>query len=167
MNRDDVMMENELLTKVDVMGFDIERTKFLIFNFMKHYKILKCKSFSEPHIKVTATYKYIYVDETHRSNNSYTEIDRLIDAKTEYYELSSKITLFTSILTEEEKVYFTVCLYNGLSESSAVKEIGCSNKGLLKIKNSCLIKFGSAFDLCVLNGNKLSDDQELQFLQYA
>ena len=37
MNRDDVMMENELLTKVDVMGFDIERTKFLIFNFIRFF----------------------------------------------------------------------------------------------------------------------------------
>ena len=82
-----------------------------------------------------------------------------------WLEISSTITsLINELFTEEEKVYYTICLFNGKTESTAFKKIGCSNKGLIPIKNSCIIKFACAFNLEVYKGQKLSDEDEEKFI---
>ena len=42
-------------------------------------------------------------------------------------------------------------MYRQESETRAFKEIGCSNKGLVPIKNSCIVKFACALDIEVYN----------------
>lgn len=159
-------LENELLSKNDLQDYDLERTTFMVSKFMKNYKRLKYKSYGDPQIKITTHYKYIFVDEPTISNNQYTKLDQLIDNKTEYYRLSNQLILLTNLLTLEEKVYLTICLYNGKSETTAFKEIGCSNKGLIPIKNSCIVKFACAFNIEVYFGDKLNDDDEQKFLDF-
>lgn len=166
LNCNEEFLENELLSKRDLQDYDLERTFYMVCKFIKRYKRLKCKSFNEPQIKVTTRYKFIFVDESFASPNRYTQLDKFIDVKTEYYKLSKQITLVTDLLTEEEKVYFTISLYNGRAESTAFKEIGCSNKGLIPIKNSCIVKFACAFDIEVYKGDTLSDEDELKFQEF-
>lgn len=159
-------LENSILSKKDLEDYDLERTFYMVIKFMKHYKRLKCKSFNAPQIKVTTKYKYIFVDEPTRSPNEYTKFDEYLDSKTEYMALSEKITLVTDLMSEEEKVYFTICLFNGKKEYNAFQEIGCSNKGLIPIKCSCIVKFACAFDFEVYNGDKLMDpDDENNFIE--
>lgn len=160
-------LENGLLSKRDLEDYDLERTFYVVCNFIKRYKRLKYKSYSEPQIKVTTKYKFIFVDEPHANPNQYTKLDKFIDDKTEYYRISNQITSVTELFTEEEKVYFTISLYNGRSETTAFKEIGCSNKGLIPIKNSCIVKFACAFDIEVYKGDLLSEDEEEKFKRFV
>ena len=79
--------------------------------------------------------------------------------------ISEKITLVTELMTEEEKIYYTYCLYNSYKEYQVYQEIGCSRNGLFPIKRSCIIKFACAFDIEVYKGDTLSDpDDEEKFL---
>lgn len=153
-------LENEILSKNDLQDYDLERTFYKVCKFIRYYKKLKCKSFNEPQIKITTRYKFIFVDESFPNNNQYTKLDKFIDDKTEYYKFSQQITKITELMTEEEKVYFAISLYNGKAESSSYKEIGCSNKGLIPIKNSCIVKIACAFDIEVYKGDLLESDEE-------
>ena len=153
-------LENSMLSKKDLEDYDLERTYYMIIKFLKNYKRLKCKSFNAPQIKVTTKYKYIFVDEPNRSPNEYTKFDEYLDNKTEYMILSEKITLVTELMTEEEVIYFTNCLYKGNKEYQAYQEIGCSKKGLIPIKSSCIVKFACAFDIEVYSGDKLLDPED-------
>lgn len=153
-------LDISILSKKDLEDYDLERTYYMVIKLMKHYKRLKCKSFYAPQIKVTTKYKYIFVDEPTRSINEYTKFDEYLDNKTEYMEMSEKITLVTELLTEEEKIYFTNCLYKSYKEYQVYQEIGCSNKGLIPIKKSCIVKFACAFDIEVYNGDALSDPED-------
>ena len=139
-------LENSMLSKKDLEDYDLERTYYMVIKFLKNYKRLKCKSFNAPQIKVTTKYKYIFVDEPTRNPNEYTKFDEYLDNKTEYMILSEKITLVTELMTEEEVIYFTNCLYKGNKEYQAYQEIGCSKKGLIPIKSSCIVKFACAFN---------------------
>lgn len=160
-------LENELLTKNDVVDYDIDRSFYMITKFMAKYKRLRYKSFNEPQIKVTTKYKYIFVDESNLGNNQYTKLDDYIDSKSEYMEISQKIILITDMMTEEEKAYFTIALYNGKSDTTAYKEIGCSNRGLVPIKNSCIVKFACAFNIEIYKGDSLPDElDEIKFLEF-
>ena len=153
-------IENSMLSKKDLEDYDLERTFYMVIKFMKKYKRLKCKNYNEPQIKITTRYKYIFVDESCHSINEYTKLDEFIDNKTEYKVLSEKIALVTDLMSEEEKVYFTICLFNGKKEYTAFQEIGCSNKGLKPIKSSCIVKFACAFDIEVYNGDTLPDPKD-------
>ena len=160
-------IDNSLLTKNDICDFDIERSHYMIDKFMAHYKKLKYKSLNEPQIKITTKFKYIFVDETNMGANQYTKYDEYIDNKSEYIQVSEKIVLITEMMTEEEKAYFTISLLNGKSDTTAFKEIGCSNKGLIPIKNSCIVKFACAFNLEIYNGDSLPEEiDEIKFLNY-
>lgn len=159
-------LENELLSKRDLEDYDLDRTYYNVCKLIKKYKKLKYKSYNEPQIKVTTKYKFIFVDESTTNNNRYTKLDEFIDNKTEYYQLSKQLTLVTDLMTEEEKVYFTISIYNGKSETTAFKEIGCSNKGLIPIKNSCLVKVACAFNIEIYKGDKLSDEDENDFKKF-
>lgn len=166
-NNFDDYMEKELLSKKDLLEYDLERTFYMVCKFMSRYKRLKCKNFDEAPIKITKNFKYIFVDEATKGINDYNKLDKYIDLKTEYKCISATITNITnSLFTDEEIVYYTICLYNGKSESRAFKTIGCSNKGLIPIKNSCIVKFACAFDIEVYNGDKLSDEDEIKFKNF-
>ena len=165
---DNEILENSLLGKKDLEDYDLERTFYMVIKHMKHYKRLKCKSYNAPQIKVTTKFKYIFVDEPTRSINEYTKFDEFLDNKTEYMAMSEKITLVTELMTEEEKIYYTYCLYNSYKEYQVYQEIGCSNKGLIPIKKSCIVKFACAFDIEVYNGDTLPDpEDEDRFLATA
>lgn len=159
------LLEIDLLSKNDLIDYDLERTLYMVLKTMKKYKRLRCKNYSEPPIKITTKYKYIYVDESAQSKNAYTKLDEYIDSKTEFKILSQKISMVTEIMTEEEKAYFTIAIYNGKSDTTAFKEIGCSNKGLIPIKNSCIVKFACAFDIEVYKGDTLNEEDEIKFLE--
>ena len=145
------LFDNEMLSKLDLLDYDIERTFYRVCMFMKKYRKLKGKNFNEIPIKITSTYKYIFVDERTKSINDYTKLDDFIDNDTEYQSISKKICVVTKRFSQEELVYYTICLYRQEPEYRAYKEIGCSYKGLLPIKKSCIVKFACAFDIEVYN----------------
>lgn len=159
------LLDNNLLSKMDLIDYDIDRTYYRVLMFMKKYRKLKNKSFEEPPIKITTTYKYIFVDERTKGINDYTKIDKYIDDESEYQKKSKKICLITKNFSQEELVYFTVCIYQQQSETKAFKEIGCSNKGLIPIKNSCLVKFACAFDIEVYKNDGFANPDEEQNYQ--
>lgn len=105
-------------------------------------------------IKITSTYKYIFVDERTKGINDYTKLDAFIDNDTEYQTLSKKICSITKHFSQEELIYYTICLYRQEPEYRAYKEIGCSYCGLLPIKKSCIVKFACALDIEVYNDNE-------------
>lgn len=154
------LLDNELLSKMDLVDYDIERTYFRVCKLMKKYRRLKSKNYADIPIKITTKYKFIYVDESNRGTNDYNEIDRYLDNDSEYQKISKKICLITETFSQEELAYYTICLYQQKSETRAFKEIGCSNYGLIPIKNSCIVKFASAFDIEVYKNNGFNDDSE-------
>lgn len=147
----EVLFDNEMLSRLDLIDYDIERTFYRVCMFMKKYRKLKVKNYCEVPIKITSTYKYVFVDEKTKGINDYTKLDAFIDNDTEYQKLSKKICSITKNFSQEELVYYTICLYRQESETRAFKEIGCSNKGLVPIKNSCIVKFACALDIEVYN----------------
>ena len=159
------LLDNELLSKIDLVDYDIDRTFFRVCKFMKKYRRLKSKHYDEMPIKITTKYKYIYVDEGTKNINDYTQIDKYIDDSTEYQKLSKHICLVTETFSQEELAYYTICLYQQKPEAQAFKEIGCSNHGLIPIKNSCIIKFANAFDIEVYDGEGFNDNKEEQEYQ--
>lgn len=62
-----------------------------------------------------------------------------------------KICSITKHFSQEELIYYTICLYRQEPEYRAYKEIGCSYCGLLPIKKSCIVKFACALDIEVYN----------------
>ena len=140
------ILDNELLSKFDLLDYDIERTFYRVCMFMKKYRKLKSKNYCEMPIKITSTYRYIFVD--------YTKLDAFIDNDTEYQTLSKKICSITKHFSQEELIYYTICLYRQEPEYRAYKEIGCSYCGLLPIKKSCIVKFACALDIEVYNDNE-------------
>lgn len=159
------LLDNELLSKMDLVDYDLDRTYYRVCKFMKKYRRLKSKHYDEMPIKITTKYKYIYVDEGTKSINEYTKLDKYIDDDTEYKKLSKQICLVTETFSQEELVYYTICLYQQKSETRAFKEIGCSNYGLIPIKNSCIVKFASAFDIEVYKDDGFNNDKEEQEYQ--
>lgn len=158
-------LENELLSKFDLECFDLERTRYRVLKFISKYRLLKLKCFNMVQIKITSNYKYIYVDESH--NDCYTELDRYVDEKMEYQRISQQLTQLTEMLTDEERVYFTISLLNGKSEKESYNKIGCSNFGLIPIKNSCLVKFACAFNVEVYKGDVIpieKDEEEFNIM---
>lgn len=145
------MFDNEQLSKFDLLDYDIERTFYRVCMFMKKYRKLKSKNYCEVPIKITSTYKYIFVDERTKGINDYTKLDTFIDNDTEYQTLSKKICSITKHFSQEELIYYTICLYRQEPEYRAYKEIGCSYCGLLPIKKSCIVKFACALDIEVYN----------------
>ena len=89
------ILDNELLSKFDLLDYDIERTFYRVCMFMKKYRKLKSKNYCEMPIKITSTYKYIFVDERTKGINDYTKLDAFIDNDTEYQTLSKKICSIT------------------------------------------------------------------------
>lgn len=154
------LLENEILTKMDLVDYDIKRSYYRVIKFMRNYKKLKCKSFDEPPIKITTTYKYIYVDEKTKGINDYTQLDQYIDNDTEYRRLSRIIVCTTQNMSKEEVVYYTLCLYQGKTEYRCTQEIGCSSCGLIPIKNSCIIKFACAFNIEVYKDTGFESQEE-------
>lgn len=143
----DNLMDNEILSKLDLEDYDLDRTYYNVCMFMKKYRRLKRKHYNEMPIKITNTYKYIYVDEKTKGVNDYTKLDNFIDNDTEYQQLSKKICLITSMFSQEELVYYTICLYRQEAEYRAYQEIGCSHNGLVPIKKSCIVKFACGLDI--------------------
>ena len=105
------LFDNEMLSKMDLIDYDLDRTYYKVCKFMKHYRKLKSKSFGEPPIQITTKYKYIFVDERTKGINDYTKLDDYIDDDTEYKKLSKQICLITKNFSQEELVYYTICLY--------------------------------------------------------
>lgn len=154
------LLENEILTKLDLIDFDIERTFYNVCKFMRDYKKLKCKSYDQPPIKITTKYKYIFVDEKTKGINDYTKLDQYIDNDTEYRRLSKIIVCVTENMSPEELVYYTVCIFQGKAEYRCAKEIGCSSCGLIPIKNSCIVKFACAFDIEIYKNIGFADPKD-------
>jgi hypothetical protein len=119
-------------------------------------------------IKITSTYKYIFVDERTKGINDYTKLDTFIDNDTEYQTLSKKICSITKHFSQEELIYYTICLYRQEPEYRAYKEIGCSYCGLLPIKKSCIVKFACALDIEVYNDNEgfIDPNEEEKFKRF-
>ena len=69
------ILDNELLSKFDLLDYDIERTFYRVCMFMKKYRKLKSKNYCEMPIKITSTYKYIFVAERTKGINDYTKLD--------------------------------------------------------------------------------------------
>lgn len=159
------LLDNELLSKMDLVDYDLERTYYRVCKFMKKYRRLKSKGFNEPPIKITTKYKYIYVDEGTKGINDYTQLDKYIDDDTEYKQLSKQICLITQNFSQEELVYYTICLYQQKAEYQAYKEIGCSHTGINPIKNSCIVKFACALDIEVYKDDGFVDEDEEQDFQ--
>ena len=159
------LLDNELLSKMDLVDYDLDRTYYRVCKFMKKYRRLKSKHYDEIPIKITTKYKYIYVDEGTRSMNEYTKLDKYIDDDTEYKKLSKQICLVTETFSQEELVYYTICLYQQKAEYRATKEIGCSSCGLTPIKNSCIVKFACALDIEVYKDDGFADPDEEQDFQ--
>lgn len=163
----DEKLEIDLLSKKDLMDYDLERTFFRVCKWIKDYKKLKFKSYGEPPLEITTKYKYIFVDERTRGINDYTKIDEYIDADTEYKRLSKKLVFATDNMTLEETIYYTICLYHGKPEYRCIKEIGCSSDGLIPIKRSCIVKFACVFDIEVLKKDGFNDnDEEDEFIEF-
>lgn len=161
------LLDNEKLSKMDLVDYDLERTYYRVCKFMKKYRRLKSKNYNEPSIQITTKYKFIYVDERTKGINDYTKIDKFIDDDTEYQRLSKQICLITKNFSPEELVYYTLCLYQQQADYRATKEIGCSNCGLIPIKNSCIVKFACALDIEVYKNEGFSDeDEELEFQNF-
>ena len=55
------IFDNELLSKFDLLDYDVERTFYRVCMFMKKYRKLKSKNYCEMPIKITSTYKYIFL----------------------------------------------------------------------------------------------------------
>ena len=162
----DEILENEILSKKDLIDYDIERSYYRVCKLIRKYKRLKCKSFGEPQLNITTKYKYIFVDERTIGINDYTKLDQYIDDDTEYKKMSRKIVFATENMSPEELVYYTVCLYNGKSEYRCTQEIGCSADGLIPIKKSCIIKFACVFDIEVYKDDKFSEEEEIDFQDF-
>lgn len=162
----DEILENEILSKKDLIDYDIERSYYRVCKLIRKYKRLKCKSFGEPQLTITTKYKYVFVDEKTIGINDYTKLDQYIDDDTEYKKISRKIVFATENMSPEELVYYTLCLYNGKPEYRCIKEIGCSADGLIPIKRSCIIKFACVFDIEVYNDDKFSEDEETDFQDF-
>ena len=158
--KNEELLDNELLSKIDLVDYDLDRTYYRVCSFMKKYRRLKSKHYDEMPIKITTKYKFIYVDEGTKNNNDYTTIDQYIDNDTDYQKISKRICLVTDTFSQEELVYYTICLYQQKAEYRAIKEIGCSTCGLTPIKNSCIVKFACAFDIEVYKEEGFSDDKE-------
>lgn len=154
------LLDNELLSRFDLLDYDIDRTYYRVYKFMKDYRRLKSKSYSNIPIKITTKYKYIFVDESVHNINEYTNIDKYIDDDDEYRKLSMQICLITEKFSQEELAYYTICLYQQRPESRAYKEIGCSNHGLVPIKNSCIVKFACALNIEVNKYDGFNNDIE-------
>ena len=105
----EVLFDNEMLSRLDLIDYDIERTFYRVCMFMKKYRKLKVKNYCEVPIKITSTYKYVFVDEKTKGINDYTKLDAFIDNDTEYQELSKKICSITKNFSQEELVYYTIC----------------------------------------------------------
>ena len=162
----DEILENEILSKKDLIDYDVERSYYRVCKLIRKYKRLKCKSFGQPQITITTKYKYVFVDEPTRGINDYTQLDKYIDDDTEYKRLSQLIVFATQNMSPEELVYYTLCLYNGKPEYRCIKEIGCSSDGLKPIKKSCIIKFACVFDLEVYKNDKFDDDEEDDYQKF-
>ena len=160
------VLDNEKLSKMDLVDYDLERTYYRVCKFMKKYRRLKSKNYTEPPIQITTKYKFIYVDERTKGINDYTELDEYIDNDTEYQRLSKKICLITKNFSPEELVYYTLCIYQQQEDYRATKEIGCSNCGLVPIKYSCIVKFACALDLEVYKDEGFSNEEEELDFQY-
>lgn len=159
----DMRESNSLFTKDELQDFDVDRTFYNVSVYMKKYRLLRCNNYNLPQINLSNKLKMIFVQESKRSINQYTKLDKYIDDETEYLEKSSIIAKISDMFTVEEYIYFTSCLFKSESERTAYNKIGCSSTGLVPIKNSCIIKVGIGLKIAVRNGEKLDAENEEKF----
>lgn len=144
----------------DAKLYDFDRCYYRVYLYMQRYRRVRNKSFLQDPINLTPNYEFVYVDTPMTSSNSYSLLDSIIDCEKEYIEKSKIISLIVRKLTFEERVYFTICLFDGNSEASACREISCSPNGLKSIQRSCIIKVACALDIEVLKGELMDSEDE-------
>lgn len=162
----DIRESNSLFTKEELQDFDIERTFYNVSLYMKKYRLLRCNNYNLPQINLSSKLKMIFVQESTRSVNQYTKLDKYIDDESEYLEKSSIIAKISDMFTVEEYIYFTSCLFKCESERTAYQKIGCSSTGLVPIKNSCIVKVGIGLKIAVTQGEKLDAENEELFKNF-
>ena len=138
---------NDTLTNKEINNYDILKTTNNVLEYLKKYKLLKYKCFDMPQLKISKDFKLIYVNDTNYLKDSYNNIDKYIDNKDEYLNINEKLFNISKILNEKELIYFSLCLINSTPEYKCYKEIGCSNRGIIRIKNSCIIKIALCLNL--------------------
>ena len=135
----EVLFDNEMLSKLDLIDYDIERTFYRVCMFMKKYRKLKVKNYCEVPIKITSTYKYVFVDEKTKGINDYTKLDAFIDNDTEYQRLSKKICLITKNFSPTLQIYKTALISQNKSSQSSNNNLQFFHR-LHTFLNRCPVK---------------------------
>lgn len=160
----EVFNEPQLMELTDVKQYDLDRCYYRVFKDLQKYRQLRNKCFRERPIKLTGNYDFEYISSsTPPSSNSYTVHDQYIDDKTEFLSKAAYIADVTKQLTKNERIYFAYCLYEGKPETHAYAATGFDYRTIKPTKRSCIIKVACALGLDVLDGEKMSDEEEANY----
>lgn len=161
------LLDLELLKSDDLEDYDLERNEFIVYKWFKKYRRLQRAISGGPQLMPSNQYKLVWVDESRKSINNYSNLDQYIDNKTEYYKLAETLKYISDNISVEENVYMTTCLLLGKSERAAADEIGCSRKSIPSIRNSFNINFTCKINKAIECGTKLDKELENEFAIWA
>lgn len=160
------LLDLNILSEEDIEEYDLERNEFIVDKWFKNYRRLSRCSTYGPKLLSSSDYKMVWVDESRKSINSYTELDKYIDDSNEYIKLGQIIKIISESISNEERIFMTCNYIYKKSIRTALDEIRCGKSTIYKIKKSFIINFACKIGEAIEKGMKLTEDEEIEFEQW-
>lgn len=149
--------ENEKLyysmSKEMIEKYDLVRTKENVEKLISEYKTAKFQYLaSEQKLKnISMCYEPKYNQFTeHVSDKIGDNVGKLVDSKNVIEYFDSVFNPLFTMMSEQERKYYSICLINNNSEQIVADILGISRTGLIPIKQNCIIKIALAFHIAIM-----------------
>lgn len=160
------LLDLNILSEEDINDYDLERNEFIVDKWFKNYRrLFRCTTYG-PKLLASSDYKMIWVDESRRSINSYTDLDQYIDESNEYHKLGQIVKMISESISREESILMNCSYIYKKSLRTAIDEIRCGKSTIYKIKKSFIINFTCKIGRAIEKGMKLTDEEEIEFEQW-
>ena len=144
-------VDNLILTKEDMIPYDISKTLDNVMLKLKEFRIARNKYINGYHARLTPDYSpKLEMFTNHKSDPVGKEVEFNFDNEIAYNEFNYQLNQLYSIMSKIENAYINDCLLCGRSETSVREKFDIGKDAFKVIKDSAIIRFGIVFNIVVL-----------------
>lgn len=152
MNQNTKIMEeyadNLMLTKEDMIPYDVEKTFEKVMEKLREFKIARNKYINGYHARLTSDYSpRLEMFTNHKSDPVGNEVEYNFDSEIAYNEFNYQLNKLYSIMSKIENAYINDCLLCGKTEVSVREKFSMGKDAFRIIKDSAIIRFGIVFNI--------------------
>lgn len=141
------LMEYALLDKRFLSNFDLEKTEENVIEIMNDFFKAQYQFMRISPPRMTSNYEVRFES---LSSINFADcvgkyVETMLDSEQDIIKFYNIMANTITRMNIDEKVYYTEYLLNRKSEHYTAEKIGVSRKGMIPIKNSCIVKIALAF----------------------